>query len=88
MKVLRNQLGRLHCVDGPAIEDSTGAKEWWVNDRPHRLDGPAVVCSDGTSLWIINGKDITKEVVPWLKEQGFTIPLDDQAQTLFILRFL
>ena len=37
--------GQLHRVDGPAIENSNGYKEWWLNG--HRIDGPAIEYSNG-----------------------------------------
>ena len=34
--------GKLHRVDGPAIEYSNGTKEWYINGKRHRLDDPAI----------------------------------------------
>ena len=33
-----HQNGKLHRLDGPAIECADGDKEWWVDDKWHRLD--------------------------------------------------
>jgi hypothetical protein len=46
--------GKLHCVDGPAVEYTDGHKHWYLNDIRHRLDGPAVEYADGTKLWYQN----------------------------------
>ena len=32
-KVWNNSNGKLHRVDGPAIEYADGTKEWWLNDN-------------------------------------------------------
>ena len=48
--------GKLHRIDGPAIEQTSGTKHWYVNGRVHRLDGPAVELSDGSKVWYIHGK--------------------------------
>jgi hypothetical protein len=36
------QNGKLHRLDGPAIEYSNGVKIWCQNGKCHRLDGPAI----------------------------------------------
>ena len=81
------QNNQLHRLDGPAIESSDGDKYWYQNDQLHRLDGPAVEWADGTKVWSVHGKDITKEVESWLNEQRFSLPLNESAQVLFVLRF-
>ena len=50
------QDGKLHRLDGPAIEWYDGTKEWYQNDELHRLDGPAIEWADGTKTWYQNGK--------------------------------
>lgn len=42
-RVWRNEDGNFHREDGPAIEYSSGDKEWWFDGKRHRTDGPAVV---------------------------------------------
>ena len=46
----------LHRLDGPAIEEAHGTKQWWVNDQCHRLDGPAIEEAHGTKYWLVNGQ--------------------------------
>ena len=46
----------LHRTDGPAIEYTTGGKEWYINGKRHRSDGPAVEYADGTKIWYLNNK--------------------------------
>ena len=65
MTVVNNKLGgkkewrlngKLHRLDGPAIEHPNGSKSWHQNGKLHRLDGPAVEWPDGTKSWYQNGK--------------------------------
>ena len=48
--------GKLHRIDGPAIEDANGSKYWYLNGKLHRVDGPAVEYADGSKRWYLNGK--------------------------------
>ena len=48
--------GKLHRLDGPALEWADGSKVWFVNDRRHRLDGPAIERADGEKEWRVKGK--------------------------------
>jgi len=49
--------GKLHRVDGPAIEYADGgAREWYLNGYLHREDGPAVEGANGDKAWFLNGK--------------------------------
>lgn len=49
----RNQDGKLHRLDGPAMEWEDGSRSWFVNGQIHRLDGPAVEQSNGYKSWWI-----------------------------------
>ena len=48
--------GKLHRLDGPAIERADGSESWFHNGSLHRLDGPAVELADGTTVWKRHGK--------------------------------
>ena len=48
--------GKLHRVDGPAIEYANSDKEWYVDGKLHRVDGPAVEYANGDKHWYIDGK--------------------------------
>ena len=50
------QNGKLHRLDGPAIEWANGDKMWWINGKLHRLDGPAIEWANGDKFWCINGQ--------------------------------
>jgi hypothetical protein len=54
-KEYKNELGQYHRIDGPAIEDSDGAKQWRINGKLHRTDGPALE-NNYSKYWFINGK--------------------------------
>ena len=46
--------GKLHRLDGPAIEYSGGTKYWYKEGLLHREDGPAVEWKDGYKEWYID----------------------------------
>ncbi len=50
------QNGKLHRIDGPAIQYSNGDKSWYKEGKKHREDGPAVVCANGDKSWYKEGK--------------------------------
>ena len=53
----KNAKGELHRIDGgPAIEWSSGTKEWFLNGKRHRIDGPAYEDVVGNKFWYLNGK--------------------------------
>jgi hypothetical protein len=49
-----NEEGKLHRLDGPAVEWADGDMSWWINGKQHRLDGPAVVWINGYKEWWID----------------------------------
>ena len=53
--------GKLHRIDGPAIELANGDKEWHLNGKRHRTDGPAVEWIGVAKHWYLNGKRLTVE---------------------------
>ena len=52
------QNGKLHRLNGPAVEHADGSKFWYQNGMLHRLDGPAAEILDpaGYKAWYQNGK--------------------------------
>ena len=50
------QNGKLHRLDGPAVEHSDGYKAWYQNGERHRIDGPAIEFADGYKKWLQNDK--------------------------------
>jgi len=50
------QDGKLHRIDGPAVECNTGYTAWYQNGKRHREDGPAIEYADGYKVWYQDGK--------------------------------
>lgn len=51
-----NSSGKLHRLDGPAIEYKNGSCEWFKNGRDHRIGGPAYFDSENNyPQWAIEG---------------------------------
>jgi hypothetical protein len=55
-KIWRNKQRLLHRRDGPAVEFTSGEKNWYVNGKLHRLDGPAIKHANGINAWYINNE--------------------------------
>jgi hypothetical protein len=54
-KKWKNKIGRLHRLDGPAVEFANGTKEWHQNGQFHRSSGPAYVRANGHKEWHFRG---------------------------------
>ena len=52
----RDPYGKLHRVDGPAVENASGTKKWYLRGKLHRNGGPAVELADGSKWWYFEGK--------------------------------
>ena len=52
----RNEEGRLHRLDGPAVEWETKTRKWYKNGILHRVDGPAIEWFDGSKEWYLDGE--------------------------------
>ena len=76
------QNGKLHRLDGPAVEWSSGGKEWYQNGKFHRLDGPAVELANGDKAWHIEGRKLTEEEFNNRNKVGVT--LEDIAEAMNI----
>ena len=77
----------VHRLDGPAIEDENGTKQWWVDGERHRLDGTAFEGADGTKYWYVDDKLLpTKEVETWLEENNIDLTTEE-GQMAFKLRW-
>lgn len=50
--------GKLHRIDGPAVEFKDGTKKWYVNNQLHRKDGPAIEWVIGAKFWYYHGTHI------------------------------
>lgn len=56
----RYEDGKLHRVNGPAIEYLDGTKYWWLNDDMHRADGPAIIYPSGSVEYVFEGIFLSK----------------------------
>jgi hypothetical protein len=54
-KTWMNKNGKLHRLDGPAIECTDGENHWYKHGKRHRLDGPAIEGIRGRKEWWVNG---------------------------------
>jgi hypothetical protein len=50
--------GKLHRVDGPAIELADGTTLWFLNGKLHREDGAAIEWAGGAKEWWIDDKEV------------------------------
>lgn len=57
----KNQNGKYHREDGPAVEYANGLKAWYINGKYHREDGPAIEFASGFKEWYINDKYMTED---------------------------
>ena len=51
-----NAQGEFHRIYGPAVEYSSGSRDWYQNGQLHRLDGPAFECPEGHRAWYKDGQ--------------------------------
>ncbi len=52
----KDEHGKLHREDGPAVIEPDGTQEWYRHGKLHREDGPAVVGADGYQCWYWRGE--------------------------------
>ncbi len=53
--------GKLHRVDGPAVEHHDGTKCWYQHGERHRTDGPAMEYASGGKYWYLHDECLTEE---------------------------
>ena len=58
----RDERGRLHRENAPAVIWPDGTKMWFQFGKLHRVDGPAIEWAHGGREWRLNGK--------WHREKG------------------
>jgi hypothetical protein len=75
--------------DLPAIIHLSGSKYWYINDQLHRLCAPAIINYNKDEYWYLNNKDITKEVLGFIKEYRLThwSEWTNKDKILFRMRF-
>jgi hypothetical protein len=68
-----NHAGKLHRVEGPAVEYANGDMSWWLNGCRHRIGGPAIEW-DGNKRWFLHGVEYTEDAYyHQLKTLGHTV---------------
>ena len=77
-----NSNGKLHRLDGPAIEWNDGSKFWYRHGQLHREDGPAVEHADGSKYWYRHGQlhRLDGPAIEWNDGSKFWY-LDDKEYT-------
>lgn len=53
--------GKVHRIDGPAVDQVDGVKEWYKHGTLHRLDGPAIEWADGPVEYYVDGRQFTED---------------------------
>jgi len=51
-----NLKGKLHRLNGPAIESVNGNNLWYKEGKRHRENGPAIECRNGSKEWYKEGR--------------------------------
>lgn len=81
--------GKLHRVDGPAVEYPDGRKRWYQDDKLHRLDGPAIEYPYGTKEWWLgtkewwlDGKQLSEKEFRKISYDTVQKPLDERVNSL------
>jgi hypothetical protein len=66
----RDELGRKHCLNGPAFIGISGYKGYYIHGIRHREDGPArTMPHTDMHEWYICGIEVSKdEWIQWLKD--------------------
>ena len=79
--------GKLHRLDGPAIEQIDGTNSWWMDGKRHRENGPAIEWVTGESQWYLNDNELpTKEIEDWVEENGIDFSTNE-GRMAFKLRW-
>lgn len=58
MKSYKNEEGKTHRENNPAIVYAMGGCSWWANGQRHRYYGPAVTWFDNSDMYFIFNEQI------------------------------
>lgn len=81
MTEYRNEFGVLHRLDGPAIENSDGTYEWYLDGKLHRDNAPAVRDLEGTLYYYNYGLLHNDKGPAIIYEDGETIYFEYGKET-------
>ena len=60
-KEYKNNRGKYHRTDGPAVECGNGYKKWYIDGEKHREDGPAVEWISGRKSWYLDDIEYSED---------------------------
>ena len=69
---VKNNNGKLHRDDGPALIYLDGMQCWYQNGHRHRYDGPALTYPDGRRYWYWNGYLVDERIGEGYRQSGST----------------
>jgi hypothetical protein len=82
-----DEQGQWHRVGVPAVIEADGTHWWYLHGELHRIDGPALIEPDGTQYWYVRDRNITEEVLDWMRANAVTWPFNDAHRMEFIMRW-
>ncbi len=66
----KDEHGKLHRNDGPAMIEPNGAQRWYQHGELHRDGGPAWIWLDGTQVWCQHGQPHRDDGPAWTSRDG------------------
>jgi hypothetical protein len=79
-QVWRDENGKNHRDDGPAVIYSDGRKFWFQHGKRHRTDGPAIIYPNGHVSWCLEGHYY--EFEGWLE----LLDISDESKVMMKLK--
>jgi hypothetical protein len=67
----KNKEGKLHRLDGPAVEWIDGTRFWYQNGLRHRLDGPAITNKGRYKMWYVHGRHHREDGPAFISINGY-----------------
>jgi hypothetical protein len=72
--------GKLHRINGPAVEYANGFKAWYFNGERHSTTCPAIIHVNGTKEWWLEGIKYSQE--EWFEK----LSAEDKLEAIWYLR--
>lgn len=76
-------MGEDSCLIEASISKAFRDDNWNL----HLLNGPAIIYKSNEIEWWIHGREVTYEVVSWLRTNKISLPFSEEEQMLFDLTF-
>jgi hypothetical protein len=80
--------GRLHRLDGPAIELINGSKIWYIEGKRHRVDGPAYEDVRNNKGWWIEDRWYTAFELKYFVDTSIYLGKEKGKHDIEWLKFL